>query len=99
MPRDLREDPLQPPSCGADDFSKGAKRLTQKVLGEKKKREEKCLYQRTELRFPQGCEGKKSSNCNYELVSHKYLQALAMGPSSKVGRLGQRSRSYEKSFL
>lgn len=61
MPRDLREDPLQPPSCGANDFSKGAKRLTQKVLGKKEKREEKYLYQRTELRFPQGCKEKKSS--------------------------------------
>lgn len=29
---DLREDPLQPPSCGADDFSKCTERLTQEVL-------------------------------------------------------------------
>lgn len=46
-PRHLREDPLQPPSCGADDFSEGAEHLTQKVLweaknrGEEKKKKEK----------------------------------------------------------
>lgn len=37
---DLREDPLQPPSCGADDFSEGTEHLTQKVLRRKNDRRE-----------------------------------------------------------
>lgn len=38
---DSREGPLQPPSCGADDFSKGAECLAQEVLqgGKRKKGE------------------------------------------------------------
>lgn len=104
-PRHLREDPLQPPSCGADDFSEGAEHLTQKVLWETKEQrseeegEEKNLDQRGEFRFPRGgraITGEEKISCNYKRMSNKFLEAVAVGFSARAeGGLGEGSRSRE----